>query len=184
MPLWLLDVDGVVNVLSTGADGLPWPSEQWIQRVVYAPIEGRGVMTLPILAARPVLEFITRVHESAAAEIRWHSTWRGAAATHLGPVLGLPPLPFSVAPEWLDESDVLWWKLPGAQRAIAAGRRLVWTDDDLDTYARHADPHTSGGLATVAAREDTLLICPRRDRGLGPEDLDAIAAFLAAAGPG
>lgn len=177
-PLWLLDVDGVVNVLARGAAPDSWPADQWLQRVVVAPIEGRGLMRLPILAARPVLEFITRTHESGAAEIRWHSTWRFAAVTHLAPVLGLPPLPVSVAPEWQHGGDLLWWKLPAALRAVAAGRRLVWTDDDLQTYADLGDADTASALAALAQDDDTLLISTSPARGLGPDDLAAIDAWV------
>ena len=70
-----------------------------MQRLVITEIPGRGVMTLPILAARPVLEFIADVHRSGRAEIRWHSTWRTAAVTSFAPALGLPTtIPMSVAP--------------------------------------------------------------------------------------
>lgn len=170
-PLWLLDIDGVVNARAATALSAPWSPELWIQRTVSAPIDGRGLASLPVLAARPVLDFITSVHEAGVAEIRWHSTWRGAAITHLAPVLGLPQFPMSIAPEWQTRTDSFSWKIPAAQRAVAAGRRLVWTEDAL----------TPRGLtdASAAGLDGALLISPRPQIGLTPGDLTAIAAFVA-----
>ncbi|MEO6886278.1 MAG: hypothetical protein ABI232_08350 [Jatrophihabitantaceae bacterium] len=169
-PLWLLDIDGVVNALATTALSAPWSIGQWIQRTVFAPIDGRGLVTLPVLAARPVLDFITSVHESGAAEIRWHTTWRGAAITHLAPVLGLPQFPMSIAPEWQTRTDSFSWKIPAARRAVAAGRRLLWTEDAL---AGHGLPD-----ATAAGLDDALLISPQSEIGLTPSNLASIAGWL------
>jgi hypothetical protein len=128
------------------------------------------VMTLPILAARPVLDFIADVHASGRAEIRWHSTWRTAAITSFAPALGLPmSIPMTVAPEWSKRPVTQWWKLGAAERAVAAGRRLVWTDDDLRVY-RSETQH----LAQAGA----LLLAPYGDLGLTPEELERIAEVL------
>ena len=174
-PLWLLDIDGVVNALAMRLPTDVWEEDDWVQRTVIVDIPDRGVMTLPILAARPVLAFVDEVHRAGTAEIRWHSTWRAAAVTGLAPVLGLPAIPISVAPEWQLQPDG-WWKLPAAQRATAAGRRLVWTDDDLDRW--RDDPRTAGALSALESSPDVLLLSVRADSGLTPENLERIAAFL------
>ncbi|MDQ6850739.1 MAG: hypothetical protein M3070_12410 [Actinomycetota bacterium] len=171
VPLWLLDIDGVVNALAYRPGGDVWPRNQWVRCTITTPVEGRGVMTLPILAARPVLDFVSQVHERGLAEIRWHSTWRDAAMTAFAPKLGLPTsIQISVAPEWTDRPVGLWWKLAAAQRAVEAGRRLVWTDDDLAVFADQA--------AEVGAHPDTLLIGPDPEHGLSPDDLMRIGEFL------
>lgn len=169
-PLWLLDIDGVVNALARGPLPTAWPEHEWLHRLIITEIPGRGVMTLPILAARPVLAFIADVHHSGRAEIRWHSTWRAAAITAFAPALGLPmTIPISVAPEWTDRPILQWWKLGAAERAVAARRSLIWTDDDLRSYEDDA--------AHLAA-PDNLLISPYGDTGLTPDELDAIEQFL------
>ena len=61
VPVWLLDIDGVVNALARGRVRDAWPLDAWVQRVVRADIPGQGAMVLPILAARPVLDFVTDV---------------------------------------------------------------------------------------------------------------------------
>jgi hypothetical protein len=169
-PLWLLDIDGVVNALARGAVPSAWPEHEWVQRLVITEIPGRGAMTLPILVARPVLEFIADVHRSGSAEIRWHSTWRTAAITSFAPAVGLPTtITMSVAPEWNERPVAQWWKLGAAERAVATGRRLVWTDDDLRIY-QHETDHL--------ARAGNLVLGPFGDTGLTPDDLEQIAGFL------
>lgn len=168
--MWLLDIDGVVNALARGPVRGSWPAKAWVQTVIRADMPGHGPMVLPILAARPVLDFVTHVHRSGAVELRWHSTWRAAAMTELAPALGLPAIPISIAPEWTERPIGVWWKLPAAQRVVAAGRPLVWTDDDLGVFATE--------LGDLASRSDALLIGPDPIAGLTGPDLDRIAAFL------
>lgn len=175
-PLWLLDIDGVINALAMTLPTDAWPEEAWVQRVVRAQVPGRGPMTLPILAARPVLDFVTAVFGSGRAEIRWHSTWRSAAVTDLAPALGLPPIPLSIAPEWNEPPVETWWKLPAAQRAIATGRRLLWTDDDMAFY--RDDPTTADALAALDGSGNALLLPVAGGTGLTPADLETIDEFL------
>ena len=172
VPVWLLDIDGVVNALARGPVRGSWAPNDWVQTVIHAEVPGHGLMALPILAARPVLDFVTDVVRSGAAEVRWHSTWRGAAVTDFAPALGLPPIPISVAPEWIDRPHAGWWKLPAAQRVVAAGRRLVWTDDDLRVLG--------GDVGGLDVHSDALLIGPEPNGGLTADDLDRIAGFLRA----
>jgi hypothetical protein len=75
----------------------------------------------------------------------------------------------TVAPEWSKRPVTQWWKLGAAERAVAAGRRLVWTDDDLRVY-RSETQH----LAQAGA----LLLAPYGDLGLTPEELERIAEVL------
>lgn len=175
-PVWLIDIDGVVNALARGPVAGSWPPAEWTQHVVRADIPGSGRMVLPIFVAQPVLDFVMRVHASGAAEVVWHSTWREAAVSDLAPVLGLPTLPVSVAPEWTTRPRDVWWKLPAARRVVESGRRLVWTDDDIAVVPDQ--------VADLAAREDTLLISPDPQAGLTADHLTAIAAFLDFDDPG
>jgi hypothetical protein len=109
------------------------------------------------------------VYESERAEVRWHSTWRTAAMSDLAPTLGLPGIPISIAPEWTQRPPG-WWKLPAAQRVVAAGRRLVWTDDDIDSYL--------DDIGESMHEPGALLISPNPETGLTRADLDRIATFL------
>jgi hypothetical protein len=176
-PTWLLDVDGVINALAPGVPSEAWPRDAWVRTTVRADVPDRGPMTLPVLAARPVLEFITRVHESGAAEIRWHSTWRTSAVTALAPALGLPSIPVSIAPEWA-ASAAMWWKIPAARRIAETGQRLLWTDDQLPVF--RADPLSEAELAALDRWDGALLLATDPAVGLTPDDLRRIDEFLTA----
>lgn len=177
VPVWLLDIDGVLNALASGVPSAPWPADAWERHAVRALVPDRGCLDLPVLVARPVLEFVTRVHASGAAEIRWHSTWGEAAVTTLGPALGLPRIELSVAPEWAGEA-AMWWKVPAARHVAESGRRLVWTDDQLALY--RADPLCGAELAALDRWDGALLIATDPRVGLGPGDLARVAEFLGA----
>lgn len=177
-PVWLLDIDGVVNAL---APRVPpdrsdrWSDGVWREHVVHTDVAGRGRVALSILVAEPVLRFVTAVHESGAAEIRWHSTWGDAAITALAPALGLPAFELSEAPEWAAQA-AMWWKIPAARHVAESGRRLVWTDDQLALY--RDDPLCADELAALERWDGALLIAPQPRTGLVAADLDRIAAFL------
>ncbi|HYY11923.1 MAG TPA: hypothetical protein VE781_13375 [Kineosporiaceae bacterium] len=65
-------------------------------------------------------------------------------------------------------------KRAAAERTLAEGRRLVWTDDD-------AIPEAWLAREDLAGR--ALLVAPRPGRGLQPEHLDLIEAFVGVGSP-
>ena len=176
---WLLDVDGVLNAVARKPDLSVWPASAWVRLQAQA-----GGRTYPILAARPVLDFVTEVAASDTVEVRWHTTWRHDAVASLAPALGLPELVVEHAPEFDSRagsasgyagtySGPAWWKLPAARRVIAGGGALVWTDDDLARVSvrREVDEEP-------VPVERALLIAPRTELGLTPAHLREIAAFV------
>jgi hypothetical protein len=175
-PVWLLDIDGVLNAASRKPPGFVWPRDQWIQDRATV-----GRHSLPILAARPVVDFIRQVHEQGRAEIRWHSTWQHDAKA-VADLLDLPDFPVQEAPEWPDSAhDEVWWKLPAVQRVARDGwqpefrqsRALVWTDDDaygIDLPERD--------VAALRSTCPLLLVVPQARLGLTPKHLREIDAFL------
>lgn len=172
-PLWLLDFDEVVNVPALPGRNPPghiWPGADWID--TRGEAEGRRYR---ILAARPVLDFITRIHEGDYATILWHTSWQ----QEIYPVaeeLGLPRFGYVDAPEYSGggDKDGPWWKLPGAWRTFGQEGRVVWTDDDLNGCL------TPSQESRLRARPITLLIAPSIGTGLTRKHLTAIACFLGA----
>jgi len=157
-PVWLLDVDGVVNALEPGWSGPP--------RRGYASSGGHEyrIRWAPALVAR-----IRALHESGVVDICWCSTWC-VDADQIENLLGLPPLQraWTVDVNGLAASLA---KLEAARAVLASGRRLVWTDDlEVPTSGQVYEELTAGGRA--------LLITPVSRRGLQPEHLDLIEAFL------
>ena len=76
VPVWLLDIDGVLNAAAKKPDRNVWPAADWIEGRAHEA----GGAAWRILAARPVVDFIRGVHEEGRAEIRWHTTWQHDAA--------------------------------------------------------------------------------------------------------
>jgi hypothetical protein len=160
-PVWLLDIDGVVNVITEAPDSTVWPAKAWVR--AEATCAGSP---WPLLAARPVLDLIRRVHRAGLAEIRWHTTWQ-EGAIGVGAALGLPPFPVEPCP-WFGDR---WWKLIAVERVLSQGRPLLWTDDD-------AERRLGDEGYELPMSPDALIVSPRSSDGLTAAHLRRIAAFL------
>ena len=153
-PLWLLDVDGVLNAAHDKPDRSVWPADQWIR---FDAEDTRTGESWPRLIAQPVVDFLTEIHRRGLAEIRWHTTWQDEAwaiAEHIG----LPHFEVQDAPEFDDCEG--WWKLPAARREMNdGGRTLLWTDDDIAfdlsvQERRELNARGAKGSAATASRTD------------------------------
>lgn len=178
-PVWLLDVDGVINACTRKPNTSVWPADAWNEGKAEA--EGRR---FTIQWATPVIDFIRNVHESGYAEIRWHTTWQHHASA-IEALTGLPAFPVAHAPELDDkpgyvakairESKSWWWKLPAAERVVRDELRpLIWTDDDITWSLRGYD--VDGGLRAYAP---ALLVSPDERTGLTQKQLRQISDFIA-----
>jgi hypothetical protein len=158
--VWLLDVDGVINVNRPGWGGLP--------RRGYAVTGG---LVFPMRWAPALIERIRTIQRCDGVEICWCSTWC-SDADEIERLMGLPPLDRA----WLDERTgpaASAAKLAAARRVLANGHRLVWTDDaEVPSSGPVYDELTANGRA--------LLIAPSPSRGLQPEHLDQIETFIRA----
>jgi len=161
IPVWLLDVDGVLNASRAGWGGPPTSRSivafdtTWRMRFSPSLIAGiRG------LAAAPLVE------------IRWATTWAGHIPD-LSRVFALPEFaPAFPMPDGRPTQDLIApLKLAAALAVVESGRRLIWTDDD-------AIPDAGPDRDRLDAA-GALLIAPKPSRGLRPEHLDAIAAYTA-----
>jgi hypothetical protein len=170
-PVWLLDIDGVVNACVPKPDSSVWPADTWRLATVHG---------FPILVASPVVEFIRRVHDSGRADIRWHTTWQHNAQL-VADEFGLPELPVAEAPEFVLRSydpalhgrDTAWWKRATAERVLTDEKRpLIWTDDDITRSLEPSD------RAEIRALGPALLISPSDRTGLTPKHLHRIETFL------
>lgn len=163
-PLWLLDIDGVIN-----SPVLEPPTEVWPDWIKTKARSYSG--TWRIHTAVEVRDFIKHCHETGLAEIRWHSTWQ-ECSNNVGGVVDLPAFPIQDAPEALRSrfSDSPWWKLPAVWREVVTGRPVLWTDDDMDYL-------TTEQRATLTAA-GCKMIQPDGGTGLSPTDLKEIQEYL------
>lgn len=160
-PVWLLDVDGVINCTRPGWHAAPFHKTVWSNT---ADREFR------IRWAPALIQRIRALHRSGLVEIRWCTTWCGDTSG-LEHVFGLPALTSAFeVPAGRYVGDV---KLAAARQVLADGRRLIWADDD--------EVPTSGDLYDELTRDDrSLLVRPDSRTGLLPEHMDAIETFAAA----
>jgi hypothetical protein len=183
-PLILLDVDGVLNILSD--DNAP---DSW--DVVCSGRATADGSSYPISWAPEVVVAVKR-WISGGVEVQWLTTWGHDANTSLRHLLDLPELPVagthdyepagiaeeagrshaSVAPAAPDPLTGQWWKYDVVQRLLREqpDRTLIWIDDELHRamrFRRWADDHPR-----------VIPIGPDGDLGLTAEDLATIDQAL------
>jgi hypothetical protein len=185
-PLWLLDVDGVVNAVVKRPDRGVW--RDWRQGTATAD----GV-EWPIWFSPTVTSTVSRLHETGVVEVRWLTTWGAQANGELRALLGMPELEVAGEPPHVsgdhgagshgeavareegdegDEGKAVWWKLEAVQRIVLMEpeRPVIWTDDDLNgerdavTWVERHVPRR-------------LLLSPRPSLGLTPRQLRAIRSY-------
>lgn len=168
-PVWLLDIDGVINANPYKQNRNLWGGEAdaWIETNATG-----GNRWWPITASISVVEFIRRVHEQRWAEVVWLTTWQ-TDANNVSAALSLPNFrvltsPVTEGTRYHDSAN--WWKLTKALGETQAGRPIVWTDDDLSLTVKN--------LFHDQCPAPSLLIGPHGDEGLAPKHLVRIAAFL------
>lgn len=160
-PIWLLDIDGVLNAARPGWDAPPysawvsdWDNFRW--RIRWSPA---------------CIKRIQLLWQSGNVDIQWCTTWCCRDdISKLEATWGLPRLPRAIRPLPSDTSTTIFaQKVAAANAVIASGIPLIWTDDDI-----------SPSLIDSELNEwDHLLIAPRPSRGLRPHDLDLIETFIA-----
>ena len=190
-PLWLLDVDGVLNAVAHVADRSVWTD--WQEGAARA-----GGVDWPILFSPTAMRAVRSMHEDGLAEIRWLTTWRTAANDSLRHLVGLPAFPVEGMTPPGDQSpssqegDVHesvashgglfgqrgseWWKLTVVREVVdrqGGDRPLVWTDDDL-----RFEPEAAAWVRDHV--RTALLVAPSTRTGLAPEDLQTIRSFCEA----
>lgn len=131
-PLLFLDIDGPLNPYATPSGTCP---EDYI--TVDLPVEARqpAPAQSPRSFTRPGTVWLKPAHGQALLalgfELCWASTWMGDANQWIGPVLGLPPLPFVDFGDALmrERPDGVHWK-SAPLVAHADGRPFAWVDDE------------------------------------------------------
>lgn len=165
-PIWLLDVDGVINANRPGWGAAPRRAQ------AYADGTGWTMRWAPALIDR-----IRALHTATVVEVRWATTWC-EHTDQLHRVFRVGPFPaaFGARPPHKTYGEL---KAEAVLAALATGRPVVWTDDaevaaGRALYLRIAQAERDG---------QALLIAPRPNRGLQPGDVDAIEAFAARYAP-
>ncbi|MBP0449316.1 hypothetical protein J5Y04_07095 [Kitasatospora sp. RG8] len=176
-PLLFLDVDGPLN---------PYAAEHGRRPEGYTTVRipredgAAGDPGRPRARMRPERMWLDPRHGRALLaldyELCWATAWMNDANRWIGPVLGLPRLPFVDFGEALlnERPDGVHWK-SGPLVAYADGRPFAWVDDEQGD-ADHA--HVAAGHGAPALLHH---VNPRT--GLRHDDFAALAAFAASLHP-
>lgn len=160
--VWLLDVDGVLNASRPGWSRAP--------RSAMAYAEGHGYR----LRWEPAL--IDRIRDANNLDgvtVRWSTTWC-VAPDQLTRTFGLNlECAFTERPPHLTFDEL---KVNAALGVLAAGHRLVWTDDSVVGPACARWPEFDKAVADGRAH----LLAPKPSRGIRPNQMDDIWTFLTA----
>ncbi|MEU4219932.1 HAD domain-containing protein [Actinoplanes sp. NPDC026623] len=160
-PVWLLDVDGVLNTVRPGWGGPPRRSLVW---------SSADNTSYPMRWAPALIDRIRALQAAGKVEIRWCTTWC-PEAERLERLWSLPELARSLDADPMPRGSDCWpLKQRAALAVLAEGRRLIWTDDE-------ALPPPGPQRDELSAHGRALLIAPRSARGLQPADLDLIGKF-------
>ncbi|MEV7089130.1 hypothetical protein AB0O07_25105 [Streptomyces sp. NPDC093085] len=166
-PLLLIDVDGPLNPY--GALGDPRPPYGYTAHVM-RPAAWTGPRPLTVL-----LDPAHGAELRALAgryELVWATTWEADANIWIGPVLGLPELPYIRWPERRGQAAPgIFWKTPYVVE-YAAGRPFAWVDDEVTPYDREWVEREHGAAA--------LLRYVDPGTGLTRPDFEALAEWAAA----
>jgi hypothetical protein len=160
-PVWLLDVDGVVNTVRPGWAAAPRKALVW---------SGADNTSYLLRWSPLVVDRIRLLHTSGKVEVRWCTTWCPEAG-RLESLWHLPELARALSADPMPRGPACRpLKLAAARAVLAEGHRLIWTDDEaLPPPGPDRDDLTADGRA--------LLIAPRANRGLQPADLHRIEKF-------
>ncbi|GAB2941126.1 hypothetical protein GCM10027280_32000 [Micromonospora polyrhachis] len=121
--------------------------------------------------APALVDRIRTLHLARAVEVRWCTTWC-PDADQLERLWRFPPLGRALTECPVPKSEYNWpLKLDAARQVLASGRRLIWTDDE-------AIPVDGPERDKLIGAGRSLLIAPSSRRGLQPDDLAVIGAFL------
>lgn len=162
-PVWLLDVDGVINANRPGWGSAPH------RRFAYLPTP-RGLREYKLTWAPALIRRILQA-KRAGVDVRWCTTWC-EVPDELTRVLRIE-LPSALTPEQAADTEVNYFKLAAATAVVLEERRpLIWTDD-------MALPKTPAEWAPfLNSMVPWLMLEPRENRGLQEEHLDYIQGWV------
>jgi hypothetical protein len=161
-PLILVDVDGVLNVITSSAERRRLCyHEGWRQRKV--DVGGLAFRLTVNPAHGPELR---RLAAETGAELAWGTTWEDDANRFVGPLVGLPELPVCPVAGFPHKAHgVIAW---------TAGRPFVWFDDE---------PDAAEVTAELAVGQPHLVVLVDETEGLTEQQLAGAREWLLALTP-
>lgn len=194
IPVWFMDVDGVLNMFPENhVDALlsgiqtfkaspnRWPGMSEEEKEEMKRRRG-GLHRYQITYDPSIIERIKALHESGVVKVVWLTTWGIGANGELRAGFNFPRFKIAGDPEIdattkmdgtiLTDHPSRWWKADCVEKYLVKNSDVtsfVWTDDDLDLNPSVRD---------WALKNGGHVLCPDYTTGLTHEDLDAIEAYL------
>jgi hypothetical protein len=164
-PLWLLDIDGVINAYSY--KNRPNRKEKIFSEYTQYSVPSNHGMFYEFWVAQELTQKITEIHESKTVEIAWLTTWQSEANKNVASTLGLPTFPLAAQNNRLAYSP---WKKEAALEALELNRPIIWSDDDeIDKECKSL---------FKADELEHLLVIPNPSLGLTPTHIEKIELFI------
>jgi hypothetical protein len=133
-PLLMLDVDGPLNPFLASPADLGDYTEHSMK-----PPSWIAQHDAPAALVAPLTVWLNPGHGPALLELDfelvWATTWVEDANEWIGPVLGLPELPYVSWPQPRPAGSLLHWKTQSILD-FAAGRPFAWVDDEIRAQDR------------------------------------------------
>ncbi|MFD9572515.1 HAD domain-containing protein [Streptomyces sp. NPDC059982] len=167
-PLLLIDVDGPLNPYAAQPERRPegYTTHRMTPRAWTAAGHGKPLRVW--LHPGHGAELLTLAD---AYELVWATTWKDEANDWIGPVLGLPRLPFIDWPQMHGRAPRgTFWKTQYVLE-YAAGREFAWIDDDITPADREYVDRLHPAHALLLRVDERI--------GLRRTDFDALAGWAA-----
>lgn len=194
IPIWYLDIDGVINMVRLPHDPPDFALESYREVRIKADmglLDGGASSDIPLMLTirydQNLVDFISRVHAEGRVEICWLTTWQRRAMEVFAPQMGLPELRLPrVDFQGLAEGQQndLWWHKWASVRHHAEEdhhdeRTVIWTDDDIADH----NALIGGGINEWVRQRKwnnlrSLVISPDPRVGLIPAHRDMIEELL------
>ncbi|MGC4175347.1 hypothetical protein [Demequina sp.] len=169
-----VDIDGVLNV--DRPDLSDWSEKSWRRRQVY--IRSHGIRVW-VTYSTSVVDALREIAALPGVEMMWCTTWEAAAPEAFGREVGIgtgwPHVASAAQP-----ADADWWKAAAVKGSHKAGYRVVWLDDEIDSWiCRPGRPDSEVlGAAWVDNAEVLTVSCDPRI-GLTDAEVVDIQEFIA-----
>ncbi len=162
--IWLLDLDGVINVIAKK------PRDGWGDYAYTAARADTGGIAFKICYSPTFVRLLNLLHAKNVVSFGYLTTWEDAGHRQFAPAVGLD------VGRWVAGFDYAagtsWWKLLAAKKLAgstdATGELLIWTDDDIK---HQVEPEE---MPELLPRDRSIVICPDETKGLTPEEFESI----------
>lgn len=173
----LLDIDGVFAVWDEDDPKLDhWPADSW-QRADLN--KWHRMLHGHFWWSTALVEEMKSIASLPGVEPVWCTTWQEHSIGVFAPMTDL-----GTDWRWLPDpgkgtqGPLWWWKADRTKAALDEGRRVVWVDDEIRLRQAAMRRHDAYNKYTWLDSADLLTVCPHPSRGITPDHVAQVRAFI------